>query len=199
MGPAVLFWGVLIVILIMALLLGRTKQTPLKTWQWFLLGIGLSQTSVLLGLIVVGWIFGLAARKNMNPDRSAHAFNLIQLGLGILTLAALSALFFAVQKGLLGLPEMQISGNRSTAFGLNWFSDRVGMTLPQASIASLPLPAYRVCMLLWALWLAFSLVGWLRWGWQCLSANGIWRKMPLREKKTGGEGNSEDNGAARTQ
>jgi hypothetical protein len=185
MGPAVLFWGVLIVILIIAALLGRAEQLPLRTWQWFLLGIGLSQTSVWLGLIVVGWIFALAARKNINPDREARSFNLIQLGLGILTAGALTALFFAVQKGLLGLPEMQISGNRSTAFALNWFSDRVGMTLPRASIVSLPLPAYRVFMLLWALWLALSLVGWLRWAWQCFATNGIWRNMPLLKKKTG--------------
>jgi hypothetical protein len=184
MGPAVLFWGVLIVILIISIILSRAPDTPVKPWQWFLLGLGLIQTSAIVGFLIVGWILALAARKNINPDTGAHEFNLIQASLGALTAAALSAMFFAVQKGLLGLPEMQISGNQSTAFMLNWFADRVGPALPQAFILSLPLAAYRVFMLLWALWLAFSLVGWLRWGWQCCATGGTWRKVPPRKKKT---------------
>jgi len=40
-------------------------------------------------------------------------------------------------------------------------------------------------MLLWALWLAFSLLRWLRWGWACFSESGIWR--PIRRKRKGGE------------
>jgi hypothetical protein len=33
-------------------------------------------------------------------------------------------------------------------------------------------------MLAWALWLANSLLNWLRWGWGCFSAGGLWRKSP---------------------
>jgi hypothetical protein len=199
MGPAVLFWGVLIVIFLIAAILGRTRLTPLKTWQWLLLGIGLSQTSAWVGLIVVGWFFALSSRKNIDPERDAHSFNMIQLGLGVLTAAAMAALFVSVQKGLLGLPEMQISGNRSTAFALNWFADRVGPALPKASILSLPLAAYRIAMLLWALWLAFSLVGWLRWGWNCCSIHGFWRKMPPRAKKTAKKRSAPDSDFTATQ
>ena len=35
-------------------------------------------------------------------------------------------------------------------------------------------------MLAWALWLANSLLNWLRWGWGCFSADGLWRKSPQR-------------------
>jgi hypothetical protein len=35
-------------------------------------------------------------------------------------------------------------------------------------------------MLGWALWLAYSLLDWLRWGWGCFAANGLWR--PRRKK-----------------
>jgi hypothetical protein len=35
-------------------------------------------------------------------------------------------------------------------------------------------------MLLWALWLSFALLGWLRWGWQCFSQDGIWRQVDLK-------------------
>jgi len=43
--------------------------------------------------------------------------------------------------------------------------------------------AYRLLMLAWALWLAFALLGWLRWGWQCFSRNGLWKKVQMVEKK----------------
>ncbi len=199
LGPAVLFWGVLLVILVIAVGLGRIRLMPLKTWQWFLLGIGLSQASVFSGVAVVGWLFALGIRKDMDPAVKNLKFNLIQAGLAILTLTALAALFFAVQKGLLGFPDMQISGNQSTAYNLNWFQDRVAAALPVSRIISVPLPAYRIVMLLWALWLAFSLLSWLRWGWQCFAANGTWRKVSfLRKRKIdpvlGQDFGEEDNG-----
>jgi len=34
---------------------------------------------------------------------------------------------------------------------------------------------YRLTMLLWALWLASALLGWLNWGWACFSEGGLWR------------------------
>ena len=33
-------------------------------------------------------------------------------------------------------------------------------------------------MLLWALWLAFALVGWLPIAWNALGAGGYWRNTP---------------------
>jgi len=48
LGPAVLFWGVLAVLLVVAYALGRLRLTPLKGWQWALLMIGLSQIPVIL-------------------------------------------------------------------------------------------------------------------------------------------------------
>jgi hypothetical protein len=37
---------------------------------------------------------------------------------------------------------------------------------------------YRLLMLAWALWLAFALLGWARWGWESYAAGGLWR--PIR-------------------
>jgi hypothetical protein len=31
-------------------------------------------------------------------------------------------------------------------------------------------------MLVWALWLALSMVRWLHWGWKCFSGGGFWKK-----------------------
>jgi hypothetical protein len=39
-------------------------------------------------------------------------------------------------------------------------------------------------MLLWALWLAYSLIlKWLPWAWSCFSEGGIFKKMGRRKKK----------------
>ncbi len=43
LGPAVLFWGVLAVIFILAIGLSKIPLTPLRSWQWALLLLGLSQ------------------------------------------------------------------------------------------------------------------------------------------------------------
>ena len=43
--------------------------------------------------------------------------------------------------------------------------------------SSLPTTVARFLMLAWALWLAFALLRWLRWGWECYSVGGIWRPV----------------------
>ena len=97
---------------------------------------------------------------------------------GFITAVALAVLALSIRQGLLGLPEMQIAGNGSTAGLLLWYQDRAGSVLPQQWVASVPLLVYRLAMLAWALWLALALVRWLRWGWGCFSTVELWR--PLR-------------------
>lgn len=104
-----------------------------------------------------------------------ESFNAAQVGLVILTLAALASLVAAVQQGLLGHPDMQIAGNGSTSFLLNWYADRVGPAPTRAWVVSVPLLAYRLLMLAWALWLSFAMLRWLRWGRACFSTHGLWR------------------------
>jgi hypothetical protein len=183
-GPAVMIWGVLIVIGIVAIGLGQISLTPLKSYQWFLLGMVLSQVEVSLMLSVVAWFMALGWRERLAAaDKPAWQFNLIQIGLGILTVIALYALIFAIKQGLLGSPEMHIAGNGSNASQLLWYQDRTDKLLPQVWVLSLPLYVYQIAMLWWALWLSSALLQWLKWGWQCFSSHGLWRK-PLWEKKS---------------
>ncbi len=182
-GPAVLFWGVVLVLIGLSLGMGLLSITPLKNWHWFLLFLGMTQTPVWLGLIVVSWLLLLGLRGRMQRSIDPGVHNAMQLGLAIYTLVALSALFFAVQQGLLGLPEMQISGNQSSGSTLNWYQDRSDQILPQAWTISVPLLAYRLLMLAWALWLAFALLHWLRWGWQAMNHGGLWLAIPPRKRK----------------
>jgi hypothetical protein len=102
----------------------------------------------------------------------------MQLLLAALTLAALAALVYAIQVGLLGAPQMQIAGNGSSAEVLRWYQDRSAAELPRPWVFSLSVWFYRLAMLAWSLWLAQSLLRWLRWGFAQWSAGGIWR--PLR-------------------
>jgi hypothetical protein len=183
LGPAVMFWGLLIVIVGLAVGLGRSGRTPLKARHWLLLGVGLSQVPVYLSILVVGWLFALDARGRLKAELPVWQFNLMQAGLALLTLVALAVLFFAVKQGLLGLPDMQIAGNGSRGYLLRWFEDRADAVAWHAWVLSVPLAVYRLLMLAWALWIAFALLRWLRWSWEAFSSGGYWRSMVLRRPK----------------
>lgn len=176
MGPAVLFWSLLLVLLLVAVGLGRLTLTPLRTVQWVLLMIGLSQVPVPVGALVVGWLLALGWREK-HPELAAGWFDLRQLVLAGWTLVAIGVLFASIYEGLLGTPEMQVVGNGSTASSLRWFADRTSGPFPQGYVVSAPMLVYRGAMLAWSLWLALALLRWLRWGWQAFSAGGLWRSI----------------------
>lgn len=177
LGPAVLFWSLLAVFLLVSAGLGRVGLTPLGWKQWFLLSVGLSQipvpaaAAVALWLVMLGW-------RGKHPREDAREFDLVQAFLAGLTLLALVCLFASIKRGLLGLPDMQVGGNGSSAYSLRWYADRIGWTMPRPWVVSLPLGVYRLAMLAWALWLAHALLDWLKWGWTCYAAGGLWK--PLR-------------------
>lgn len=177
LGPAVLFWPALVVIGLVAVVLGRVPFTPLRSWHWFFLGIGLIPVYLPLAFLVIGWLLALGLRKRLPAETDPLLFNFVQLLLAGVTLAALGSLFFAIQGGLMGYPDMHVAGNGSSNLFLRWYQDRSGALLPQAWVWSVPLFVYRLAMLAWALWLAFALIRWLRWGWDCFGTNGLWRKI----------------------
>jgi hypothetical protein len=182
MGPAVLFWGVLLIVIAAAVGLGRTRRTPLKTIHWILLGLVISQVSPPLLLIIVGWFFALAWRSRLDTEPlKPWQFNSVQILLGGLTLATLALLVFAIEQGLLGHPNMMILGNGSNRYALNWYQDQVDGTLPSGWMISLPIMVYRIAMLVWALWLSFALLKWLRWGWDCFSSGRLWKAAQIKK------------------
>ncbi|HEX4627961.1 MAG TPA: hypothetical protein VH137_04145, partial [Gemmatimonadales bacterium] len=182
-GPAVLFWSLLLVLLMVSLALGKNRWTPLRSWHWLLLGIGLSQVSVVAGAIFVGWLLALGWRAREPGERLGSGwFNLRQIGLIAWTLVALCILCVSLYQGLLGAPEMQVRGNGSTPSLLRWFTDRSEAALPSSWILSVPLFVYRGAMLAWALWIASALLRWLRWGWDAFTTGGGWKKAPPRPR-----------------
>lgn len=179
-GPAVRFWGILVCSLLAAIALGRLPQSPLRTWQWLLLALGLTQVPLAAAAVVIAWLFllrwrGMPAFQETGP----WLFNLVQLGVVLMTAAALGVLVYAVGEGLLGSPEMFILGNDSSRTVLRWYLDRSSAALPTTVVVSVSIWWYRLLMLFWALWLAFALLSWLKWAWRNFGFGGLsrpWRK-----------------------
>ena len=176
MGPAVLFWSYLIILAIFAFALSRLSITPIKSYEWLLLGLGLTQIPIWASIIIAGWLLFLGLRKK-KTDLNPYVFDLRQLVIIGWTFISLLLLLYSIEQGLLGHPDMQIVGNGSNGSYLNWFQDRTTGALPTSWIISVPLYIYRIAMLLWALWLSFALLRWIRWGWQCFTEGGAWRSL----------------------
>jgi len=175
LGPAVLYWSELVVLLIFAVILGRIGLTPLTTRHWLLLGLGFSTFSWPVLGVVIAWLFVCGARQKWRADVSPMVFNLIQIVIGGATVVALGAIVSSLPFGLLGTPDMQVSGYQSFGNSLSWFADRSESVLPTAVAWSAPMWIYKVLILGWALWLSFALLRWLPWVWQCFSSQGFWR------------------------
>ncbi|MCS5712106.1 hypothetical protein [Candidatus Berkiella aquae] len=185
-GHAVLFWGVLLVFIAISIALGRSKLTPLRSLEWFLLAMGLTLATPMVMIVVIAWFVAMNKRKDISANISTSAFQWMQVGLVLLTLIFVVSLFTSISDGLLGIPQMQLAGPMieivQSQFGfpdkyqLQWYQDVSQTHLAQAWLISLPMYVYRILMLLWALWLAFSLVKWLRWGWECFAKHGYWKE-----------------------
>jgi hypothetical protein len=132
--------------------------------------------------MIAGWFVILALRRRYGERLGPAAFDGLQILIVVWTLAAFAGILHAVQQGLLGYPDMQIAGNGSNAERLNWYQDRTGAVLPTGWVVSVPVLAYRLLMLAWALWLAAALLRWIRWGWACYSSGGYWRARPKKPK-----------------
>jgi hypothetical protein len=182
-GPAVLYWGELLVMILVAYALSRTRRTKLTFVDWLLLGIGFSTFSWTALIVVVAWLFAFDWRGRTTLA-SDGVFNFAQVSLAALTAIALLCLISAIPQGLLGQPDMHVTGYGSSAHALQWFDDRSTDSLPQAMAITLPLWVYKVLMLAWALWLANALIGWLRIAFASWTTDGYWR---ARKKATPAE------------
>ena len=176
LGPAVLYWSELVVLIVFALILGRIGLTPLEIRHWLLLGLGFSTFNwPVLGVVAI-WLLACGARERVaNDGMSWWRFNLLQVFIGGLTVIALLSIIVALPQGLLGTPDMHVAGHHSYGAVLGWFADRSASLLPVATAFTVPVWIYKVLILAWALWLSFALLRWLPWVWQKFSGDGFWR------------------------
>ena len=198
-GPVIMFWAVLMVIIFIALALSRMQLSPLKAHEWILLGIGLMVMHIYAAIIPVMWFFAMALRKERKPKKMGNRYNLGQLFLVGLTFMMVIMIFIAINTGLLGMPNMYLA-NSGGVSALNWYHERSNAIYPRAFIYSLPSLIYHLIMLAWSLWAAAKMISWMKWGWSCFNAHGLWwskkskpaPKSPKVGTKTGQEENAED-------
>ncbi|MDB5050897.1 MAG: hypothetical protein JWO30_3968 [Fibrobacteres bacterium] len=188
-GPALLLWGVLIVLFAVAALLGRAGITPLGGLDWALLFLGTSMVNLYATAPLLAMFLALRYREKRAAAWSANEHNLFQILCAALAVAGFGMLLAAVPEGLLSAPDMQVTGNGSSAGYLRWFLDRTRGSFPTGWMFSLPLWIYRLAMLAWSLWLAWRLLQWLKWSWERFSAGGIWRQRPKAKPSAGPSAN----------
>jgi hypothetical protein len=176
-GPAILYWGEVVVFLIMAWLLGRSQYSPLRTHEWLLLGIGLSTLSWSVLVAVGAWLFVMRWREKWDGSALPRwQFNSVQVLLALFTFSSVSSLVFSgIRYGLLAQPDMGVVGPGSGGDTFSWFMDQTASALPQPSVISAPMWIYRLLMFAWAFWIAVALVRWLRFAWRAWSAREFWR------------------------
>ncbi len=175
LGPAVLYWSELAVLILFAWILGRIDWTPLRTHHWLLLGLGFSTFNWPVFGLVVAWILAVGAREKWRSDVPWWKFDLLQMAVVALTAIALVSIVASLPMGLLGEPNMHVTGNNSIGNTLSWFADRSDSALPVAMAMTVPMWIYKILILGWALWLSFALLKWLPWTWQCFAREGFFR------------------------
>ena len=176
-GPAMLYWGELVVFIAVAWLLGRWKQSPLRFHEWLLLGLGLSTQSWWVFSFTAAWLLLMRRRESWQPGAmSRTAFNILQVLLAGFTVFAIFLLVFSgIRNGLLSAPDMGVEGIDSGSGTFTWFQDQTGGLVESPAVLSVPMWCYRLLFFVWAGWMAFALVKWLRWAFNAWKTNGLWR------------------------
>ncbi len=184
MGPAVLYWSELVALVVFTFVLARVKITPLTQRHWLLLGLGFSTFNWFVLILVAAWLVLCGVRANWKGEGVTWwRYNVVQVLVAVVTVVALYNIVIALPAGLLGHPDMHVSGHRSGGNSLGWFADRADSALPVATAVSAPLWVYKGLILAWALWFSFALLRWLPWVWGALNNGGLWRQ---REKVAAG-------------
>jgi hypothetical protein len=177
-GPAVLYWGELVVFIGVAWLLGRWSRSPLRFLEWLLLGLGLSTQSWFVFSLTAVWLLLMRWREDrgVQSTSSALVYNAVQVALALFTALTISVLVFSgIRNGLLSAPDMGVTGPGSGSRSFSWFADQTAGLLDAPSIWSVPMWIYKLLFLLWAGWMAFALVRWLRWAFNAWKTGGLWR------------------------
>jgi hypothetical protein len=176
-GPAILYWGELLVFIVAAWWIGRTALAPLPTRDWLLLGLGLSTFSWLALALFALFVAFFQWRVRRPAPAKPQRFKLLQVFSAAVAIIAILAVVSAVPGGLLAYPDMHIAPSEG-GDGLSWFIDQSSESLPTPSVLSISLWWYKVAMLAWALWLSFALTRWTRWAWQVFARDGVWPRRP---------------------
>ena len=137
LGPAMLFWGFLAVVITLSLVLVRIPGLPLTRTDAVLLSLGLSLCNLPATLLVALWLLLLRFRNTLlGFSERRWLKNTLQVFIGLLSAITLFLLVSSVHDALLDTPDMQITGNGSTAYFSQWFNDHSTGQLNDAWVVS---------------------------------------------------------------
>ena len=177
-GPAVLFWGHLALYLLLALILGYKKWSPLASWEWCLLFIGFTQLPAALLIVVIGWFGILTFRQRFGGRiKGKLLFDFMQLSIAGASLIFFMSLYGAIYSNLLSQIDMQVEGANSSSFMLQWYVDRFSDISPEVGFYSMSHLVWKGVMLIWSLWLVIAFLRWVKWGWVAWLTEGGWRPI----------------------
>jgi len=181
-GPAVLIWGVLVVVLALAWLAPRGLPGVMGRPAWLILALGVAPVSLWALAVLAGWFGVLEARRRWMAHGGKGGRRWLRIAVQLLlvlwTCFAIAALLDVLRTGLLGYPNLLVAGPGSSSHELAWVSDRFTEHTAGAWVVSAPVWLYRALMLGWALWLAASLLRWVTWAWGAFSTGGAWPERP---------------------
>ena len=161
--------------MIFAFIVSRFKQVPVRTYEWFLLFIGVSNGNQGVMILFVMWFAYMYWREQNNTiHKKTGLFNLNQIFAAGMTLFVIGTLLNTIHKNLVRSINMHIQGNGSYSNLLKWYTDVIDTTIPEVSIISIPVLPYRILMLIWSFWLVSAMLRWSQWAFEAISKNGIW-------------------------
>ena len=175
MGPGILSWALLLVVLAVAAALTRIPDFPLRPVDAVLLSFGVTLANLQVAALVAVWFVAIWVRNKRPPPVENHAtYFVAQVLFAGLSVLAVLAIVVTVPMALLGQPQMEVFGVDSSPHSFAWFNDATNGSFPTPLVVSLPLWMYHVLMIGWGFWLAFALVRWVRVAWSAMSKPALW-------------------------
>jgi len=181
-GPAFLYWGELLVFAILAFFLARIKYSPLKFWQWLVLGCAFGTFSWLAFSVVASWLFFVGWKQAFTGFNSSAKRILLQWFSVFFTIGTISILIATVAYGLLSYPDMGVAGQNASSSTLYWYLDSGVGSLPEITLLSVHLWWYKLLILLWSIWISFAVINWIKRLFSSLNKEDWWPKFNRKKK-----------------
>lgn len=189
LSPAILVWGLLFVIIFLAVAFKKFFKAPFfpSTIGWVGLLAPLVTLSAFAVSIIVLFIVTLEFKfrkfSSVLPEKieKMKYWNLYQFLLLGLAFASFNYFLSGVYQGLLGTPDMMVRSFEPSKGVFYFFVDKVDKGFFDAQVISIPLWWWRILILIWALWISRALVGRFGGIWGLLCLGGLWHKKTSKK------------------
>lgn len=191
LGPAVLVWGLLFVVVLLSFVFKRFFQAPFfpSTIGWVGLLAPLVTLSAFAVSVIVLFIVALEFKfrkfSKELPEKleKIKYWNLYQFLLLGLAFASFNYFLSGVYQGLLGTPDMMVRSFDLSKGIFYFFMDKANKEFLDAYVVSIPLWWWRILILIWALWISKVLVGRMGGIWGLLCFGGLWHRAAGKTDK----------------